>query len=90
MINKNLSVVAKRPLLHIKWKIILYSIKTDNQSIISIKAINQLSEREIDECLLDWSTSLMAGNHSKNYACVCVHVFDVFECTCVGVFAWLC
>lgn len=85
VINKNSSVVGKRPLSHIKWKVILYSIKTDDQSIISIKAINQLSEREIDECLLDWSTSLMACNHSKNYACVCVSMGSM----CSSALVWL-
>lgn len=56
--------------------------------MISVTAINQLLEREIDECLLDWSTFLVACSHSKD--CVCVCVFDVFEGTCVGVFASLC
>lgn len=90
VINKNSSVVGKRPLSHIKWKVILCSIKTDNQSIISIKAINQLSEREIDECLLDWSTSLMACNHSKNYACVCVCVCPWVRCVRVHLCGCLC
>lgn len=62
--------------------------------MISFTAINQLLEREIDEHLLDWSTTLVACMHSKDCMCVClcvwVHVFDVFECMCVGVSASLC
>lgn len=40
--------------------------------MISVTAINQLLEREIDECLLDWSTFLVACSHSKDCVCVCV------------------
>lgn len=42
--------------------------------MISVTAINQLLEREIDECLLDWSTFLVACSHSKDCVCVCVCV----------------
>lgn len=54
----------------------------------SVTAINQLLEREIDERLLDWSTLVLACSHSKD--CVCVHVFDMFEGTCVRVLVSLC
>lgn len=69
--------------------VLLYLIKTDNQSIISIEAINQLSEREIAECLLDWPTSLVVCCHPKNHLeCPVCPLCSGW--TRVGVFARLC